>query len=149
MTWYCLSTDRHMERRVAHEITRAGHLVWLPEEFHFRLERRRAPARTWHVPILPQTLFAAIPSPAHRLLNAIQGFDTIWRDEAAVALPVPDSDISRFMAEIEARNVGLQRYFHRLCQGKLSKKPERYQGFDELRAALERKASLAETQNEV
>ncbi len=134
MTWYCIATKRDEERRTANELARHGFPVWLPEEFRYRLPRKTAPARSWYIPVLSQVLFAADPI-------AMTGI-RLWRDVGEAPIPVPWDQIERFKIEIEARNILLQRHFRQLLAGRKSKKPERYKGFDELRAALERKSTM-------
>ncbi len=142
MIWYCIATERDEERRTAHELARHGFPVWLPEEFRCHMPRKRAPARSWHVPILSQTLFAAIPVALHGEIAILAGKPLVWRDSEYAAIPVPYRDIQRFREEIDARNVVLQRHFQRLLDGVPSKKPEIYKGFDELRAWYDRKSTM-------
>ena len=126
--WLIIRTDLAKEAYVSHAIARMGYDSWLPLiATSARICRKSKKRKLDTRPLLPKTLFAAIPEAVHGDLHSVEGFSSVWRDGSLRPVSVPWSDIQRFMSELDRHNLITRRHYELLAQGKVSKKPKRYQ----------------------
>ena len=107
MDWIIVRTKYGKEHYVANAISRMGFSAWVPTEI--RSYRTTGNRRTRHrtlieVPLLPKTLFAAIPEALQRDLGTVRYYTSLERDEALEALKIEDWEMAAFRTEVEASN---------------------------------------------
>jgi hypothetical protein len=119
--WLIIRTDHGKEAYVARQIeTRLECAAWVPVEKRLaricRHSKKRVPIEH---PVLPRTLFAAVPVAREADLMRIRHLSGVEHDVALVPLVVPDSQIAVFRAEIERLNAAT------LAQAAMSVKKEK------------------------
>lgn len=107
MDWVIVRTKYGKEHYVANAIARMGFPAWVPVEI--RSYRTTGNRRTRHrtlieVPLLPKTMFAALPEALHSDLQAVRYYTSLERDEALEALKIEDWEMAAFRTEVEASN---------------------------------------------
>lgn len=103
--WLIIRTKRDKEQYVAKQIRNAGFDAWIPCEVRTQRICRHVKRReTTHHPILPRTLFAAVPVALQAELSGVRHLDSIERNAAQEAICVPHSQIHAFRVEIDKMN---------------------------------------------
>lgn len=107
--WLIIRTELRKEIHVAAAIARLGYDAWVPlEAVSRRIHRKHKPRAVEYVPVIPKTIFAAIPAPLegslHGEVHKIRGVVALMRDSLSQAFCVPANHIQRFREEIDALN---------------------------------------------
>lgn len=115
MTWLILRTDHAKESYVARQVSAMGYQAWVPAQIIVcrptvaRKVTAKAPTRTIkELPILPRRLFARIVDCHDREtqseLASLRHCAGIERDGEQRLILIPDAEIARFRAAIDAEN---------------------------------------------
>jgi hypothetical protein len=111
LNWLILKTDHAKEAYVARQVANMGYDNWVPSQLiviRLTLSRRVTACgrlmKVKELPILPRRLFAAIPDALQAEVEAIRHCAGLERDGDSRPLCVPDAEIARFRAAIDAEN---------------------------------------------
>lgn len=103
--WLIVRTDFRKEHFVAAQIRNVGFEAWVPCEARtHRICRHVKRRETTYHPILPRTLFAAVPVALQAELAGVRHLDSIERNALQEAISVPSSQIHAFRVEIDKMN---------------------------------------------
>lgn len=107
MDWIILKTDFRKEQYVASQIGKLTFDAWVPCEVRtHRICRHVKRRETTYHPLLPRTIFAAVPRWAllQGELDHIRHLVGVERNAAQEAISVPSSQIHAFRVEIDKMN---------------------------------------------
>lgn len=108
--WLIIRTDLAKEAYVSHAIARMGYDSWLPLiATSARICRKSKKRKLDTRPLLPKTLFAAIPEAIHGDLHRIRHYDCIQRDTASVPFKIPAMQIATFRDYLDMVNRDAER----------------------------------------
>ena len=103
--WLIIRTDFRKEHYVAQQIRNAGFDAWVPCEVRtHRICRHVKRRETTYHPILPKTLFAAVPMALVGELLGVRHLTAVERNAAQEPVSVPSSQIHAFRVEIDKLN---------------------------------------------
>lgn len=115
--WIILRTDHAKERVVAAAVERMEWPCWVPLEVrHGRAHHsRQTPHRKiMERPLMPKTVFAAIPLAEIQSLQRVRYFQGIMRDVNLAPALVPDIQVAQFRAIVDrvnaARRAEIERF---------------------------------------
>ena len=109
--WLVLKADYAKEHYVARQVQALGFDAWVPCQIIVcrpavsrRITAKAHLAKIRELPILPRRLFVAIPEALQAEVEAIRHCAGVERHGDSRALSVPNAEIARFRAAIEAEN---------------------------------------------
>jgi hypothetical protein len=113
--WLIIRSEYHKEAAVAVQISKKGFPVWVPMQI---ISKRPTAART-HMdrsntvltkerPVCPSLLFAAVPVGDVDRILGIRHLDRVEQTFEGTWATVPDAEIARFKAAIDAENLATQ-----------------------------------------
>lgn len=113
--WLIIRTDLARELSVAREIERMGFPAWVPMEVTSKRIHRTSKTRaTTSKPILPKTLFAAIPVHQEADIAGIRYMTGVEHDAYSAPLQIPAIQITIFRDAIDKANQDTMA-LHALC----------------------------------